>query len=171
MVANAEALALGQADDVIIPADMANDIFTCRYCTYRGSIRQVQCHEHRLHADISEVTRCIDTLTCAICGLHFGKVVFNRRHARESHLCKLNLLRHGPVLDDEALALSLDEDATVKTTNGKAGKTTMIKAGCCVRTFGPHRIIYDEAGRIVKASKKGHPFGGSQATLPTVSIA
>ena len=63
------------------------------------------------------------------------------------------------MLDDEALVLSLDEDATVKTTNGKGGKRTMIKAGCCVRTFGPYRIIYNEAGHIVKVSKKGHPLG------------
>ena len=66
------------------------------------------------------------------------------------------------MVDGAALEASLDEDATFKTDNGKAGKTTMKKAGCCVRTFGPHRVILNEAGHVVQPSKRGHPLGNGR---------
>ena len=109
----------------------------------------MQRHEQRWHAIISEVTKRVNTVSCAVCGLTFESVAMNRRRSRESPLCKHNLLLRGPVIEGEALSISLDEDATFKTTNGKSGKSTMKRSGCCVRALGPHRIIYDEAGNVV----------------------
>ena len=158
----AEALALGKVVDDIVTDAVADDSYHCRFCAYHGSARQVQCHEQRLHAAVSDLMYCADSCTCSICGLTFESVVVNRRHSRESLLCKLNLLRHGPVIEGLDLLLSLDEDASFKSANGKAGKTTMKTSGCCVRAFGPHRIIYDADGHIVQASKRGHPLGNGR---------
>ena len=161
-VQSAEALALGKAADVVVPVAVTNNSFQCRHCDYRGTKVKVHCHEQRVHAEISDLTRCVDTCTCAICGLTFEAVVFNRRHSRDSPLCKANLLRHGPVIDGMDLEMSLDMDAALRTANGKSGKATMKKSGCCMRAFGPYRIIYDANGQVVQASKRGHPLGNGR---------
>ena len=60
------------------------------------------------------------------------------------------------------LEVSLDEDAAFRTANGKSGKGTMKKSGCCMRAFGPYRIVYDANGQVVQASKRGHPLGNGR---------
>ena len=118
-----------------VPAASA-EMCLCRYCDYVGSWAQVHCHEQREHGEISVLTKCVDTCSCAICGLSFEAIVFNRLHSRASPLCKINLLRYGPVMSDAEVQLSLDEDATFKTANSKSGKSGMKKSGCCVSKSG-----------------------------------
>ena len=158
----AESMALGMSDDVIVPAASADDLIQCNLCEYKGNARQVQCHQQRWHGTIADLTICVDTAACTVCGLLFESVAVNRRHSRESSLCLHNLLRRGPFIDDATLALSLDEDALFKTSHGKSGQVTMKRSKCCVRTFGPHRIVVNMEGADIAPSKKGHPLGNGR---------
>ena len=166
----AEALALGMKEDIIVPAEVADNLMQCRQCEYKGTAKQVQCHEQRWHGTIADITRCVDTAACSVCGLLFESVAINRRHSRESTLCKHNLLRRRPFLDDATLALSLDEDASFKTSNGKSGKVTMKTSKCCVRTIGPHRVVTGKDGAIYEAFTKGSSVRQWKTAIPSTRI-
>ena len=54
------------------------------------------------------------------------------------------------------------EQIIPQTSNGKSGKVTMKTSKCCVRTVGPHKIVFDTDGAVIKPSIKGHPLGNGR---------
>ena len=158
----AEARALGWADESVVPVSIADNVVHCKLCDFHGTRVQVQCHEQRVHGTISDITRCVDTSACTVCGLLFESVVICRRHSRESSICNFNLLRRGPFLTAAELAASLDDDAAIKVANCKVAKAALKTSKVCTRTFGPHQLIFNKDGVVIQPSAKGHPLGNGR---------
>ena len=111
---------------------------------------------------ISEITTCVNTPWCTVCGLLFDTVCIARIHAREALLCKHNLLLRGPVCTDDEVALTLDIDAKFKSDNSKKGVASTKRKNACIRSFGPYQPAVNFDGVPLVPSKKGHPLGGGR---------
>ena len=109
-VRHAEALAVtgGASKGGTVPA-VATTLqcpFLPRMCS---SKQEMHGHVQGMHRAINEVTRCIGSGTCSVCGLLFEGVAGN---AYKSEISKLNLLLRGPFLDETALTDTLADAAS-----------------------------------------------------------
>ena len=151
------------------PTSDVPSVWRCTLCTYEcASKSALSCHEVAGHGVFTEVSRCINTPWCSVCGFRFETIVCASAHVQDkSPLCKLNLLLRGPFLTDEQHVDVLAAIATSRTKNIRSGVHKHKISKLCVRMFGPHRGVVDHDGTVVKASRKGHPLGNNrQLHLP-----
>ena len=119
----------------------------------------MKCHMTTAHGQYSAVGKCIDTSWCTVCGLLLDDEALVAEHVGKSKVCRLNLLRRGPHLDEGAHAAALARRSEFRRRNLKGSVSQGKVTNLCVCTFGPHQLIVDENGERLLPSKKGHPLG------------
>ena len=139
--------------------------FQCPVCTFSCSTMcGLQGHLTMSHGRINELTACIDTPWCTVCGLRSASVNMNLHHAYEgSEICRHNLLKRGPFLEGEALVAVMASTALCRSESFKAGNQRRKADKSCIRSFGPHQQIWTVCdSHVIVPSKRGHPLGSDK---------
>ena len=99
---------------------------------------------------------------CTVCGLVFDNEVVVMTHLKVSAMCRINLLLRGTFLNDEQHRETLAIIASARRKQYKSGLSGAKITNVCVRSFGPHRPIFDLNGNLVEPSKRRHPLGSNR---------
>ena len=140
----------------------------CTLCDYVAASRNaLTMHMVSARHEIQEISRCVGSSTCAVGGLLFSGISSSREHLSKSAVCRKNILSRGAfLLDAEIRAINID-NADSKQSNCSKG-LPKFKGAMCVRTFGPHKIVYDLDDRPLEPYR-GNPLGktnGGRLFLP-----
>ena len=97
--------------------DLASS-WSCEVCDYTCCQRNaMSCHMTSTNGTKSEVSRCIDTCWCTVCGLLFDNEASVSEHVHGPAICRLNLLMRGPRLHGDAHEEALSRRVAIRRKN------------------------------------------------------
>ena len=129
----------------------------CEASAYAAcNARDLNMHMVAKHGTFSDLQFCVDDHpVCTVCGLWFGARSRVISHMQDkSPICRANVLLRGRWLGDDTAAELCTADAASRRGFMHQGLQKRFADKLCVRTFGPHRMIFDLSGEVV-ASDNG----------------
>ena len=152
-------------DEVIaVPVGDEQTVHQCTDCDYScDSKKQLLCHSRVTHGHRHPVNRCVDTTYCLVCGLDRHTRAGILAHLQDrTPICRLNLLKRGPHVSEEAAEALALEAAAQRTGNSHGGRDKHFAERKCVRIYGPFLPVLDLNGDVIQA-RNGHPLGPNRA--------